>query len=173
DPGRDAGIDMRFARAAAAIFLLWGAARAEQPAKTIAYRIPEGWVSDKDGARRVGADRMFMPKGMTREKTDRAITIAYQAKDPKQEPIADLQSYFKYEMALTLERFPDMQAIRWQPRGLDPDRVPFMSIELFGKEANRPPPHRLLIVDSGDGFYSITFTDVLLPRLSDPLVDEF
>ena len=157
----------------AAIFLMHAAARAEQPSKSLAYRIPEGWVADKAGAREVGANFMFMPKGMTREKTERAITIAYQKKDAEQESIADLETYFRYEMELTLERFPNMQAARWQPKGLDPESVRYMSIELFGKEMNQPPPHRLVIIDSGDGFYSITFTDVLLPRLSDPLVEEF
>jgi hypothetical protein len=74
---------------------------------------------------------------------------------------------------LTLKRFPDLQASRWQPKDLDPDRVRYMSIELFGKEPNQPPPHRLVIIDSGDGFYSITFTDVVRLRLSDPLVEKF
>ncbi len=164
---------MRSARAAAAIFLLSGVARAEQPAKTIAYKIPDGWVLDAAGAKQVGAQLMFMPKGNSRAKTDRAITIAYQAKDPEQPAIADLDSYFRVEMELTLDRFPDLQAARWQPRGLDPDRVSYKSIELFGKEPNQPPPHRLLIIDSGDGFYSITFTDLVRTRLSEPLVEDF
>jgi hypothetical protein len=158
---------------AAAILLQHAVARAEQPPKSLSYRIPEGWVADKTGAHQIGADLMFLPKGMTREKTERAITIAYQKKDAAQEPISDLESFFRYEMALTLERFPDLQASRWQPKDLDPDRVRYMSIELFGKEPNQPPPHRLVVIDSGDGFYSITFTDVLRLRLSDPLVEEF
>src|SRR5262245_4242128 len=119
---------------AAALLLLPAVARSEQPSKTLSYKIPAGWVADKAGARQVGADLMFMPKGMTRDKTDRAITIAYRAKDAAKEPIADLETYFKYEMELTLERFPDLQAARWQPKGLDPDRVRYRSIELFGKE---------------------------------------
>jgi hypothetical protein len=158
---------------AAALLLPHAVASAEQPPKSLSYRIPEGWVADKAGARHVGADLMFLPKGMTREKTERAITIAYQKKDETKPAIADLESYFRVEMELTRERFPDLQASRWQPKDLDPDRVRYMSIELFGKEPNQPPPHRLVIIDSGDGFYSITFTDVLLPRLSDPLVEKF
>jgi hypothetical protein len=158
---------------AAALLLPHAVARAEEPPKSLSYRIPEGWVADKAGARHVGADLMFLPKGMTREKTERAITIAYQKKDETKPAIADLESYFRVEMELTRERFPDLQAARWQPRGMDPDRVRYVSIELFGKEPNQPPPHRLVIIDSGDGFYSITFTDVLLPRLSDPLVEKF
>ncbi len=164
---------MRFPRAAAAIFLLWGAARAEQPSKTIGYKIPAGWVLDSAGAKQVGAELMFLPKGSTRAKMDRAITIAYQAKDPEQPAIADLDSYFRVEMELTQERFPDLQAARWQPKGLDPERVSYKSIELFGKAPNQPPPHRLVIVDTGDGFYSITFTDLVRTRLSEPLVEDF
>jgi hypothetical protein len=164
---------MQFARAAAAILLLWGAARAEEPAKAIAYKVPDGWVLDAAGAKQVGAELMFLPKASTRAKTDRAITIAYQAKDPEQPAIADLEAYFRVEMQLTLERFPDLQAARWQPRGLDPGLVSYKSIELFGKLPNQPPPHRLLIIDSGDGFYSITFTDMVRERLADAVAGEF
>ena len=164
---------MRFLRAAFAIFLLWSAARAEQPSKTITYKIPAGWAPDPAGAKQIGAELMFLPKGSSRQKTERAITIAYQSKDPDQTAIADLDSYFRVEMELTLSRFPDLQAARWQPKGLDPDRVSYKSIELFGKEPNQPPPHRLLIVDTGDGFYSITFTDLVRTRLSEPDVEDF
>jgi len=157
---------------AAALFLLCAAVRAEEP-PALSYKIPEGWVADEAGARQVGAQVMFMPKGGTREKTDRAITIAYQAKDETQPAISDLESYFRAEMELTLQRFANLQAARWQPKGLDPDRVHYMSIELFGKEPNHPPPHRLVIIDSGDGFYSITFTDLRRDRLADRVVEEF
>jgi hypothetical protein len=75
------------------------------------------------GARSAGVELVFVPKGKSPETTDRAIAIAYQTKDPKVPALADLEAFVRADMAATRQSFPDMLAQRWQPRGLDPEKV--------------------------------------------------
>jgi hypothetical protein len=128
---------------------------------------------DAPGARKANVELMFLPKGKTPENTDRAIAIAYQAKDPKVPALADLEAFVRADMALTRQSFPEMLAERWQPKGLDPAKIRYLSVELYGAKPNRPPPHRVIIIDSGDGFYSITYTAETRAILHEAEVDAF
>ncbi len=154
--------------------LLAFAAAAGPPSPvTLDYAVPAGWVMDIPGARKAGVELMFLPRGKTPEDTDRAIAIAYQAKDPKVPALADLEGFVRADMAITRESFPEMLAERWQPKGLDPQKIRYLSVELYGARPNRPPPHRVIIIDSGDGFYSITYTAQTRAVLHEPEVDAF
>ncbi len=164
---------MRAARAGVALLLAAVAAFAQSSAATLGYDVPRGWVMDVPGARKANVELMFLPRGKTPENTDRAIAIAYQAKDPKVPALADLEAFVRADMALTRESFPEMLAERWQPKGLDPAKIRYLSVELYGAKPNRPPPHRVIIIDSGDGFYSITYTAETRAILHEAEVDAF
>ncbi len=164
---------MRAARACLALLALAAPAAAQTPPVTLTYDVPPGWAMDVAGARKAGVELMFLPKGKTPENTDRAIAIAYQAKDPKVPALADLESFVRADMAVTRQSFPDMLAERWQPKGLDPEKIRYLSVELYGSKPDRPPPHRVIIIDSGDGFYSITYTAETRDILHEAGVDAF
>jgi hypothetical protein len=134
------------------------AASAQTAPLTLAYDVPPGWAMDAPGARKAGVELMFLPRGKTPDDTDRAIAIAYQAKNPKVPDLADLETFVRADMAVTRQSFPDMLLERWQPKAIDPQKIRFLSVEIYGSRPNQPPPHRVLILDAGDGFYSITFT---------------
>ena len=76
-------------------------------------------------------------------------------------------------MQNTMTRFPDCQAARWQPSGLDPAKVNFYSIELYGKEKGKPSPHHLLILDGADGSFSITVTAETVTELRRAVYEDF
>ena len=161
-------------RAGFGILALAASAAAQSPpAVTLGYDVPRGWVMDAPGARKANVELMFLPKGKTPETTDRAIAIAYQAKDPKVPALADLESFVRADMAVTRQSFPDMLAERWQPKGLDPAKIRYLSVELYGSKPDRPPPHRVIMIDSGDGFYSITYTAETRDILHEASVDAF
>lgn len=167
---------MRPARAGLGILALAAAAAAgaqSPPAVTLGYDVPRGWVMDAPGARKANVELMFLPKGKTPETTDRAIAIAYQGKDPRVPALADLETFVRADMAVTRQTFPDMLLERWQPKGLDPKKIQYMSVELYGSKPDRPPPHRVVIIDSGDGFYSITYTAETRDILHEAGVDAF
>jgi len=155
------------------VLALAAAATGEPGPATLAYDVPSGWVMDAPGARKAGVELMFLPKGRTPQNTDRAIAIAYQAKDPKVPALADLETFARADMAVTRQSFPDMLAERWQPKGLDPAKIRYLSVELYGSKPDRPPPHRVIIIDSGDGFYSITYTAETPTILHEASVDAF
>ncbi len=165
---------MRALRRGLVLAAALAATAAGKPAPaTLAYDVPPGWVMDAPGARKAGVELMFLPKGRTPENTDRAIAIAYQAKDPNVPALADLESFVRADMAVTRQSFPDMLAERWQPKGLDPGKIRYLSVELYGSKPDRPPPHRVIIIDAGDGFYSITYTAETRDILHEAAVDAF
>jgi hypothetical protein len=164
---------MRAVRAVAVFLATAAAVPAQAPPVTLVYDVPRGWVMDAPGARNANVELMFLPRGKTPESTDRAIAIAYQAKDPKVPALADLESFVRADMAVTRQSFPEMLAERWQPKGLDPAKIPYLSVELYGSKPNRPPPHRVIIIDSGDGFYSLTYTAETRAILHEAEVDAF
>lgn len=147
-----------------------GFEKGQTSSASLSYAAPEGWVPDAAAQKESGLMAVLVPKGETLSTADRAITVAFQRKDARDPAMADLGGFFRADMEETVTRFPDVQAERWQPAGLDARSVPFMSIELFGKQKNQPPPQRVLIVDSGDGFFSLVVTvsrraDLALPEL--------
>jgi hypothetical protein len=109
---------------------------------------------------------VLVPKG------DRVIAIAFQKKAYKP-GMENLKAFFKEDLQETLAQFPDAQFVRWQPRKLDPDKIDFVSLEMYGKEKNKPSPQRFLILDSGDGYYSVSVTVSARNDLQLPLYEDF
>jgi len=130
-----------------------GYEKGQQSKKSLSFAIPQGWVRDEKGAKKAGLHNVLVPSGMTLEDADKVITIAFQKKDPNKSGLENLKNFFKVDLQDILAQFPDAQFVRWQPSKLDPDKLDFMSIEMFGKKRNEPPPNQSLILDTGDGFY--------------------
>ena len=83
---------------------------------------------------------VLVPSGMTLENADKVITIAFQKKDSTKPALANLKDFLRADLQDTLAQFPDAQFARWQPSKLDPDKLTFMSMEMYGKEKNKPSP---------------------------------
>jgi hypothetical protein len=148
--------------------------QAQTVPNTLGYSIPDGWVMDEEYAKRNNLVAAFVPKGTTvAGGGDRVITISYDKKDPNAEGLENLKSYFAYDMRQTLAQAPNAKFARWQPSKLDPANIQYMSIEIYGAKRNQPAPQHLLIVDSGDGFYSITVTVLAREDLQSDIYDEF
>jgi hypothetical protein len=127
---------------------------------------------DKEAADKMGLYAVILPKGTTIDNTDKVITIAFQKKD-NTPGLKNLAAFFRADMQNTMAQFPDMQGARWQPSGLDPNKITFMSIEVFGKKKDQPSPHHLLMLDAGDGYFSISLTADTLKELNQPQYEEF
>ncbi len=127
-------------------------------ARKLIYHIPDSWYLDKETSRNAGLHAVLLPIGKTLANTKQAITIAFQRKDANTPRLKTLEEFFRVDINNTLNQFPDMQAVRWQPPNLNPDNIPFMSIELFGIEKGKPSPARVLFIDAQDGYFSITLT---------------
>lgn len=134
-----------------------GFQKAQQSSRALKYTPPQSWISDTNFVKKLGLYDILVTKGKTIETSAVAITIAFQKKNKDIPALSNLESFFKADMANLLSRFPDAQFARWQPSKLDPEKIPFMSIEIFG-EGQQPSPHRVLFIDTGDGYYSITAT---------------
>lgn len=150
-----------------------GFEKGQRSEKELAFDVPKGWTSDPDAAREAGLYAVFVPAGKTLKTTDKAITVAFQKKDSSKPDMADLEGFFRADMAATLAAFPETEGTKWQPAGLDPDKFKFMSVELFGRAKNKPSPHRVLILDAGDGFYSIVLTTASRKDLDRPEFEKF
>jgi hypothetical protein len=46
-------------------------------------------------------------------------------------------------------------------------------MEEYGKKKNMPSPHRVVILDSGDGYFSISVTAETRDDLRSPVYEEF
>lgn len=121
------------------------------------FKLPEKWTFDTAAQKKYGLYQVAVPQGELLESSSEALTIAFQKKDNRP-GLENLRSFFRTDLMHVIRQFPDTQFSRWQPSRLDPDKIPFMSTEVFGKTNNQPPPHRLLMIDAGDGYYSITIT---------------
>jgi hypothetical protein len=150
-----------------------GYEKGQQSKKSLSFVIPQGWVRDEKGAKKAGLHSVLVPSGMTLENADKAITIAFQKKDPNKSGLENLKSFFKVDLQDILTQFPDAQFVRWQPSKLDPDKLDFMSIEMYGKKKNEPPPNRSVILDTGDGFFSVALTVHTRSELQLPMYEEF
>jgi hypothetical protein len=139
----------------------------------LSFVMPQGWVRDEKGAKKAGLQSVLVPSGMTLENADKVITIAFQKKDPNKSGLEDLKSFFKVDLQDILAQFPDAQFVRWQPSKLDPDKLDFMSIEMYGKKKNEPSPNRSVILDTGDGFLSVALTVHTRSELQLPMYEEF
>ena len=54
--------------------------KGQQSQKTLSFVIPQGWVKDEKGAKKLGLHNVLVPSGMTLENADKVITIAFQRK---------------------------------------------------------------------------------------------
>ncbi|MBX7221989.1 MAG: hypothetical protein K1Y36_18705 [Blastocatellia bacterium] len=134
---------------------------------------PQGWGFDKAGAVKAGLFAVLVPSGKNLENTDKAITIAFQKKAPQTPGLENLTNFFKADLQNTLARFPNLEAARWQPSEFAPDKIEFRSIEIRGKIKGQPSPHRLLMLDADDGFFSITLTTETVKELHQPEYEAF
>jgi hypothetical protein len=169
------GLSLSYTPAAAQNNVIMGPGyeKGQQSKKSLFFVIPQGWVRDEKGAKNAGLQNVLVPSGMKLEDADKVITIAFQRKDPNRPGLEDLKSFFKVDLQDILAQFPDAQFVRWQPSKLDPDKFDFMSIEMYGKKKNEPPPNRFVILDTGDGFFSISLTVQTRNELQAPIYDAF
>jgi hypothetical protein len=130
-------------------------------------------VKDEKAAKKLGIEAVIVPAGQSMESADAAITISFDKKDATTECRENLKSYFAYDMRQTLAQAPGAKFARWQPSKLDPAKLSYMSIEIYGAERNRPAPQPLVIVDTGDGFFSVTITTRTREDLQLPVYDQF
>ena len=129
----------------------------QQSSRKLKYEIPANWITDRDAIEKTGLYDILVPKNRTMETADSIITIAFHEKDKSKPVLSNLESFFTVDMANLLQQFPDAQSARWQPSMLDPNKIHYMSIERFGP-GQQPSPHRILFLDAGDGYYTLSLT---------------
>ena len=118
----------------------------------LSYRIPQRWVSDPDTAERLNLTALLLPEGETYQSADRIITVAYQEKRPGLPIPSTLRQFFDSEMSQLLRMFPDLSSESWQPASMERTEFHYAGLEIFG---DIPRSIRIIMVDAGDGFYSI------------------
>ena len=153
---------------------LCGQAAVTAPAgQALSFAPPAGWVKDADAAKKLSLYAAYVPNGTKVETADSAITISFDKKDPNTPGLDNLKNYFADDMRQTLAQAPGAQFERWQPSKLDATRVHYMSIEIYGKQRNQPAPQHLVIIDAGDGFYSVVVTARTRDSLKATVFDDF
>lgn len=150
-----------------------GFVKSQASAHPLAYRVPDGWRADAEAATKAGLTALLLPVGRTVAEADAAMTIAFQRKDATKPGLATLKGFFAVDMENMLEQFPDTDLVLWKPRGLDPGAVPFMSVELRANGPRAASPARVVFIDAGDGFYSITLTTAHMDAFSDKRLVQF
>jgi len=145
----------------------------QQSQMTLVFAVPPGWVRDEAGAKKLGFYGVLVPAGSTLEHAEKEITIEFQRKDPHTPGMENLENFARDDFKQTLAQFPEAQFARWQPHGLNPDKIKFFSIEMFGKKKNQPSPQHYVILDSGDGFFSISLTAKTREELQSPIYEDF
>ncbi len=126
--------------------------RSEASAWRLSYRIPRNWVADRDTAARMKLNTLLLPEGRTYQTASALITVAYQEKRPGLPLPATLEEFFMAEMAPLLKMFPDLESKSWRPESVDSTNLDYAGLEVFG---DIPRKIRIVMVDAGDGFYSV------------------
>ena len=147
--------------------------KGQQSQKTLSFVMPQGWVKDEKAAKKLGLYSVLVPSGMMLENADKVITIAFHKKDPKRPSLENLKNFVNADSQDTLAKFPEVQFAKWQPSKLDPSKINFMSLEMYGKEKGKPSPQRFLILDAGDGFFSVALTLKTRSELQVPMYEDF
>ena len=147
--------------------------KGQQGSNTLVYAVPAGWQHDTKMEGKANFVGVLVPKGHTMTHSDSLITIEYVRKEPTTPGLENLTTYVRDDLAQTLKQAPDAQFAKWQPSKLDPAKVYYWSVEMYAKEGNNPPPQHYLIMDSGDGFYSVTLTVAHRNDLQQPVYDDF
>ena len=150
-----------------------GYKKGQQSHTKLSFLIPQGWVKDEKAAKKLGLHSVLVPSGMTLENADKIITIAFQKKDPNKPELENLKNFVTADRQNTLAQFPDAQFEKWQPAKLDPGKLHFVSFEMYGKEKNKPSPQRVVVLDAGDGYFSIALTTRTRNDLQLPMCEEF
>jgi hypothetical protein len=150
-----------------------GYEKGQQSEKTLSFLIPQGWVKDEKAAKKLGLHTVLVPSGMTLENADRVITIAFQKKDTNKAGLENLKNFVRVDLQDTLAQFPDAQFAKWQPSKLDPGKLNFWSIEMYGKKKNKPSPQRFVVLDAGDGYFSVSLTAKMRSDLQLPMYEDF
>lgn len=121
----------------------------------LSYQIPSGWASDHELARKRELTALLMPDGKTYRDAEAMILIAFEGKHRNRPSPQTLQQFFYSEMGMLLRMFPEMTSIEWRPDSLDEIdvEVEVASIEVY---VARRGPMRLVMMDVGDGYYSIS-----------------
>jgi len=118
----------------------------------LSYRIPRHWVSDPEAAEKLNLTALLVPEGETFQSADRIITVAYQEKRPGLPIPSTLRQFFDSEMSQLLRMFPDLNSESWHPQSMEKTEFHYAGLEIFG---DIPRSIRIVMVDAGDGFYSI------------------
>ena len=118
----------------------------------LSYRIPRDWVADRDTAARMNLSTLLVPEGQTYQTASAIITVAYQEKRPELPLPSTLEEFFMAEMAPLLRMFPDLESRSWRPESVDSTDLDYAGLEVFG---DIPRKLRIVMVDAGDGFYSV------------------
>lgn len=118
----------------------------------LSYRIPGGWIADREAASRMQLAALLVPEGQPSGSADATITVAFESRSPF---VSTLERFFKNQMAALLRLFPDLESKRWRPPNLEATSFDFASIEITGV---LPGPTRVVMIDAGDGFYAINVT---------------
>jgi hypothetical protein len=150
-----------------------GYEKGQESQNKLSFVMPQNWSEDKNGATKVGLYCVLVPSGSKLESADKVITIAFQKKDTTKPALDNLKDFFRADLQDTLAKFPDAQFARWQPSKLDPAKVSFMSLEMFGKKKNKPSPQHFVILEAVDGYFSVSLTVTNRDDLKLPLYDEF
>jgi hypothetical protein len=150
-----------------------GYEKGQQSRDKLSLGMPQGWAEDKDAEAKLGLYRVLVPSGTNLANANKVITIAFQKKDSSKPGLDTLKAFFKTDLQDTLNQFPDAQFARWQPSKLDPAKVSFMSLEMYGKKKDMPSPQHFMIVEAADGFFSVSLTVADKDDLKLPVYDDF
>jgi hypothetical protein len=118
----------------------------------LSYRIPQNWVSDPEMAEKLNLTALLVPEGETFQSADRIITVAYQEKRPGLPIPSTLRQFFDSEMSQLVRMFPDLDSEPWHPLSMEKTEFHYAGLEIFG---DIPRSIRIVMVDAGDGFYSV------------------
>ncbi len=139
--------------------------------KTLILEIPDNWFTDKETAAKIRAWVVARPKESKIEDDKRLLTINFEKKDPNIDTHADLTSYLNWNFDRARIRFPNLKVNKWQPARLDASKFNFVSKELV-TEGGKAMPNHTLIIDSGDGYFTITLAAQNVEELNQPQYDD-
>ncbi len=136
----------------------------------LSYLVPDGWVSDSDAARRLSLSVLLHPEGAGPHSAEPVIAIAFHPKHDGPFAFPTLESFFMEHMRGLVSMFPDLVTERWIPESLKKVPLEVASLEIYGTQ---PGPLRIVLVDAGDGYYSIQVMARQLEDLDRPEVRAF
>src|SRR5262245_51406676 len=140
--------------------------------RKLTFTVPKDWQVDEEAAVKLGMYAVILPNGVKIESADRLIVIGFQYKDPNSPGRDTLANYQKSSLDLARAQFPELQANKWRPSGLDPSKIDFISVEYVSKSVEIAPS-RVLMIDAGDGFYNAQLTAHHEGELRNAVYDEF